>query len=92
MPAPEPPVKVPPELQKKQEALQGEAEKVGWGGGGKCIYVILVLSLGYIYFLKCKICEHKWHKWCGSRAWLPDLVLPKDGWSRSLGFSMPLIL
>lgn len=32
MPAPEPPVKVPSELQKKQEALQGEAEK---GVGGK---------------------------------------------------------
>lgn len=36
MPAPEPPVKVPSELQKKQEALLGEAEK-----GGKCISVVV---------------------------------------------------
>lgn len=34
MPAPEPPVKVPSELQKKQEALRGEAEK-----GGKKVHL-----------------------------------------------------
>lgn len=40
MPAPELPVKVPSELQKKQEALRREAEK----GGGESAFII-VLSL-----------------------------------------------